>query len=80
MFGIGGGASSRKHDICLGDILVSASYNGKSSVFQYDFGKTIQGQHFITTGFLNQPQRFSEQQSLGSRPSTEGTATQYKMQ
>ncbi|KAH6987124.1 nucleoside phosphorylase domain-containing protein [Ilyonectria destructans] len=55
MFGIGGGASSRKHDICLGDIVVSASYNGKSSVFQYDFGKTIQGQHFITTGFLNQP-------------------------
>ncbi|KAH7111392.1 hypothetical protein EDB81DRAFT_625534, partial [Dactylonectria macrodidyma] len=26
-------------------------------VFQYDFGKSIQGQKFRTTGFLNQPPR-----------------------
>jgi hypothetical protein len=44
MVGIGGGASSLKYDIRLGDIVVSASGDGKSNVFQYDFGKTIQGQ------------------------------------
>ncbi|KAH6664496.1 hypothetical protein B0J14DRAFT_523182, partial [Halenospora varia] len=55
MVGIGGGAPSRKHDIRLGDIVVSAPRDGKGGVFQYDFGKTIQDQSFRTTGFLNQP-------------------------
>jgi nucleoside phosphorylase len=55
MVGIGGGAPSRKHDIRLGDIVVSASGDGKGGVFQYDFGKTIQDQAFQHTGFLNQP-------------------------
>lgn len=49
MVGIGGGAPSPKHDIRLGDVVVSAS------VFQYDFGKTIQDQSFCPTGLLNQP-------------------------
>jgi nucleoside phosphorylase len=56
MVGIGGGAPSPKHDIRLADIVVSASRDGNGGVFQYDFGKTIQGQSFRTTGFLNQPQ------------------------
>jgi nucleoside phosphorylase len=55
MVGIGGGAPSRKHDIRLGDIVVSAPRDGKGGVFQYDFGKTIQDQNFRITGFLNQP-------------------------
>ena len=55
MVGIGGGAPSQKHDIRLGDIVVSASREGAGSVFQYDFGKTIQGQNFCSTGYLNQP-------------------------
>lgn len=55
MVGIGGGAPSPKHDIRLGDIVVSAPGNGKSGVFQYDFGKTIQNQDFQPTGFLNMP-------------------------
>ena len=55
MVGIGGGAPSRKHDIRLGDIVVSAPRDGKGGVFQYDFGKTIQDQSFRTTRFLNQP-------------------------
>lgn len=54
MVGIGGGAPSPKHDIRLGDIVVSAPLNGKGGVFQYDFGKTIQGQSFQNTRFLNQ--------------------------
>src|ERR1700712_2596574 len=55
MVGIGGGAPSQKHDIRLGDIVVSAPFGEKGGVFQYDFGKTVQDQSFQTTGFLNQP-------------------------
>jgi nucleoside phosphorylase len=55
MVGIGGGAPSKKHDIRLGDVVVSAPHNGKGGLFQYDFGKTIQDQEFRTTGFLDQP-------------------------
>ncbi|KAL7958166.1 hypothetical protein V8C34DRAFT_324331 [Trichoderma compactum] len=62
LVGIGGGAPSPKHDIRLGDVVVSSpgSGNGGShgGVFQYDFGETIQGQSFQTTGFLNQPPSF----------------------
>ena len=55
MVGIGGGAPSRRHDIRLGDVVVSSTADGKGGVYQYDFGKAIQGQCFQTTGFLNQP-------------------------
>ncbi|QGI99499.1 hypothetical protein CEK26_012568 [Fusarium fujikuroi] len=56
MVGIGGGAPSPKHDIRLGDIVVSASDNVKhGGVFNFDHGKVIQGQPFKESGFLNQP-------------------------
>lgn len=55
MVGIGGGVPSQKHDIRLGDVVVSVPRDGKGGVFQYDFGKTIQNQSFCTTGFLSQP-------------------------
>lgn len=55
MVGIGGGAPSENHDIRLGDIVVSAPSNGNSGLFQYDFGKNVQGQPYQTTGFLNRP-------------------------
>ncbi|KAK4078527.1 uncharacterized protein Triagg1_2858 [Trichoderma aggressivum f. europaeum] len=55
MVGIGGGAPSRRHDIRLGDIVVSTPGNGNGGVFQYDFGKSIQAKEFVETGFLNQP-------------------------
>ncbi|KAH8123752.1 hypothetical protein LI328DRAFT_168337 [Trichoderma asperelloides] len=56
LVGIGGGAPSRKHDIRLGDVVVGVSNNsGKSAVFQYDFGKAMQGQEFLETGFLYHP-------------------------
>ena len=55
MVGIGGGAPSQRHDIRLGDIVVSAPRDRKGGVFQYDFGKTIQDQSFRPAGFLNQP-------------------------
>ncbi|KAL4789263.1 ankyrin [Aspergillus venezuelensis] len=55
MVGVGGGAPSSKHDIRLGDIVVSTPRNGNSGIFQYDFGKAIQGQFFQDTGVLNLP-------------------------
>ncbi|RYP31088.1 hypothetical protein DL767_005932 [Monosporascus sp. MG133] len=55
MVGIGGGAPSPKHDIRLGDIVVSTPSDGNGGVFQYDFGKTIQDRVFRATGFLDQP-------------------------
>ncbi|RVD83532.1 uncharacterized protein DFL_007918 [Arthrobotrys flagrans] len=55
MVGTGGGAPSRKHDIRLGDIVVSAPRDGNGGVFQYDFGKAIQGQKFKATGYLSPP-------------------------
>ncbi|CVL03942.1 related to ankyrin [Fusarium proliferatum] len=56
MVGIGGGAPSPKHDIRLGDIVVSTSDNVKhGGVFNFDHGKVIQGQPFKESGFLNQP-------------------------
>ncbi|KAM5342906.1 hypothetical protein ACJ41O_013872 [Fusarium nematophilum] len=55
MVGIGGGAPSAKHDIRLGDIVVSTRDGGKGGVFQYDYGKAIQERTFVETGSLNQP-------------------------
>ena len=55
MVGIGGGAPSSRHDIRLGDVVVSSRDGSKGGVFQYDFGKTIQNQAFEETSFLDQP-------------------------
>ncbi|KAK6536091.1 hypothetical protein TWF281_000337 [Arthrobotrys megalospora] len=55
MVGTGGGAPSPRHDIRLGDIVVSSPRNGKGGVFQYDFGKTHQDRKFEYTAYLNQP-------------------------
>ncbi|KAG5752614.1 hypothetical protein H9Q70_004752 [Fusarium xylarioides] len=71
MVGIGGGAPTAEHDIRLGDVVVSASGHGKGGVFQYDFGKAVQGQEFLETGFLNQPPTIL-------RAAVHGLLTQYK--
>ncbi|KAJ4132749.1 hypothetical protein NW754_015563 [Fusarium falciforme] len=55
MVGIGGGAPSDRHDIRLGDIVVSAPRNGYGGVFQYDYWKAVQDQDFQPVGILNQP-------------------------
>ncbi|CAH0037887.1 unnamed protein product [Clonostachys solani] len=55
MVGIGGGVPSARHDIRLGDVVVSSPSRGNSGVFQYDFGKSVQDQRFHHTGFMNQP-------------------------
>jgi nucleoside phosphorylase len=55
MVGIGGGAPSKKHDIRLGDIVVSSPVGKTGGVIQYMFGKTIQNGKFQQTGSLNSP-------------------------
>ncbi|KAJ5475132.1 hypothetical protein N7539_008198 [Penicillium diatomitis] len=52
---IGGGAPRPKHDIRLGEIVVSTPHNDHGGAFQYDFGKTMRHQIFQQTGFLDQP-------------------------
>ena len=74
MVGIGGGAPSTKHDIRLGDVVVSVPGHGEGGVFQYDYGKTIQNQEFEYTGSLNQPPRFlrTAVTGLGAKYETDG--------
>lgn len=55
MVGIGGGAPTSKNDIRLSDIVVSSPKDQTGGVYQYDFGKTVQGRKFQPTAFLNQP-------------------------
>ncbi|KAI4852928.1 hypothetical protein E4T44_01167 [Aureobasidium sp. EXF-8845] len=74
MVGIGGGAPNDKHDIRLGDIVVSSPKDGSPGVYHYDFGKTIQDSPFAHTGFLNPPPREvrSAINGLSSKYSGEG--------
>ena len=72
MVGIGGGVPSKKHNIRLGDVVVSSPYDGQGGVFQYDFGKTIQEQTFRHTRFLNQPPSIL-------RSAVNGLKAQYEM-
>ncbi|KAI0147306.1 hypothetical protein GGR57DRAFT_493877 [Xylariaceae sp. FL1272] len=55
MVGIGGGAPSPRHDIRLGDVVVSSPGYGNGGVLQYDYGKTVQCAQFEMTGYLNEP-------------------------
>lgn len=55
MVGVGGGAPTSDNDIRLGDVVVSSPKDGKGGVYQYDYGKRIQGHEFKPTGHLNQP-------------------------
>lgn len=58
MVGIGGGAPTKKHDIRLGDVVVSIPTSRFEGVVQYDYGKTISGGRFERTGTLNKPPSF----------------------
>ncbi|THV73569.1 hypothetical protein D6D28_03175, partial [Aureobasidium pullulans] len=71
MVGIAGGAPTSKNDIRLGDIVVSSPHDDTGGVLQYDYGKMIQGQGFLQTGFLNQP-------STLVRTAVSGLKAQYK--
>ncbi|KAJ6784959.1 hypothetical protein PWT90_01758 [Aphanocladium album] len=55
MVGVGGGVPSKRHDIRLGDVVVSSQQDGIGGVFQYDYGKALQDGTFQHSGVLNQP-------------------------
>ena len=55
MVGTGGGVPSARHDIRLGDIVVSMPRAGMGGVVKYDYGKSMQDQSLKISGFLNQP-------------------------
>ncbi|THV70755.1 hypothetical protein D6D28_04931 [Aureobasidium pullulans] len=55
MVGIGGGAPSARHDIRLGDVVVSVPNDNSGGVFPYDQGIAIQDRGFQQRGHLNSP-------------------------
>jgi len=55
MVGIGGGAPSAKHDVRLGDVVVSSPSGRTGGVIHYEFGKTVQNQSLERTGSLDAP-------------------------
>ncbi|KAL7801877.1 ankyrin repeat-containing domain protein [Trichoderma afarasin] len=62
MVGIGGGAPSKRHDIRLGDVVVSIpTFSERSGnlggVVQYDYGRTVQKRCFQGARYLNQPDK-----------------------
>ncbi|TWU78727.1 hypothetical protein ED733_006439 [Metarhizium rileyi] len=73
MVGIGGGVPSKKHDIRLGDVVVSEPKDERGGVIQYDFGKTIQNQSFRRTLSLNRSPKIL-------RTAVSGLKAQYELQ
>lgn len=57
LVGIAGGAPSDKHDIRLGDVVVSNPTKQFGGVIQYDQGKLIQDGDFVRIGILTAPPR-----------------------
>jgi nucleoside phosphorylase len=57
MVGIGGGVPTN-HDIRLGDVVVSSPCGGYGGIFQYDYGKAMQGKSFEEIAHHNQPPQF----------------------
>lgn len=55
MLGIGGGVPSQRHDIRLGDIVVSQPTGTFGGVIQYDSGKMTREGVFVPTGQVNRP-------------------------
>ncbi|KAH7002958.1 xylose isomerase-like protein [Fusarium venenatum] len=64
MVGTAGGAPSDKHDIRLGDVVVSSPGQGHTGVFYYDFGKAIQNEDFLNTASLSRPPEVLQQATI----------------
>jgi len=57
LVGIGGGVSTAKNDIRLGDVVISCPDGKYGEVVQYDFGKSLSHGRFEHAGHLNSPPR-----------------------
>lgn len=55
MVGVGGGVPYTKEDVRLGDIVVSRPAASRPGIIQYDLGKKLARDQFISTGALNKP-------------------------
>ncbi|KAF2224155.1 nucleoside phosphorylase domain-containing protein, partial [Elsinoe ampelina] len=55
LVGLGGGIPSAKHDIRLGDVVVSIGEGANPAVLQFDMGKQLSDGTFQLIGHLNQP-------------------------
>ncbi|KAK2928967.1 Nucleoside phosphorylase superfamily [Fusarium oxysporum f. sp. vasinfectum] len=55
LVGVGGGIPSKEVDVRLGDVVVSVPSANSPGVIQYDYGKDVQNDRFVTTGTLNRP-------------------------
>jgi len=66
MVGIGGGAPSEKHDIRLGDVVVSSPVGKTGGVIHYEFGKTVQGKKSSVPARWMHRRHFSSPHSANS--------------
>lgn len=55
MVGVGGGVPSSRHDVRLGDVVVSCSAGNIGAVVQYDMGRKLQDGTFQIVGQLDNP-------------------------
>ena len=53
--GIDSGVPSARHDIRLGDVVVSSPTPRHGGLIQYDFGKAVQHQDLVGTGCSAKP-------------------------
>ncbi|KAI9898851.1 hypothetical protein N3K66_005312 [Trichothecium roseum] len=53
--GIGGGAPSQRHDIRLGDVVVSRPHRGRCGFLQYDFDSTLRREALVPAGPSHDP-------------------------
>jgi nucleoside phosphorylase len=79
MVGIGGGVPRDRHDVRLGDVVVSKPDRTSGGVIQYDFGKTKQKGRFLRTQSLNRPPDvlLGAVSSLQAKHMLDGNASKY---
>lgn len=79
LVGIGGGVSSDKNDVRLGDVVVSHPERNLPGVIQYDLAKALQNNIFELTGTLRPPPRvlLSAISHLKSDPQTDKSLAKY---
>ncbi|UKZ62463.1 uncharacterized protein TrAtP1_003712 [Trichoderma atroviride] len=79
LVGIGGGVSSDKNDVRLGDVVVSHPERSLPGVIQYDLGKALQNNVFELTGTLRPPPQvlLSAISHLKSNPKPDGSLIKY---
>lgn len=81
MVGIAGGVWSKKHDVHLGDVVVSQPGGRFGCIVQYDCGRTVKGGRFEHTTILSEPPRklLQSMQTLKENHALEGDRLPYTL-